>query len=82
MNHDMKSFSLPNDSFTLLNAELNEKQILKRTYLKKLPAQRLEIERIIIILYFTTVSLKEVPGRLPGTHKGVRAPHWAPLALL
>jgi hypothetical protein len=30
----MKLFPLPEDSFTLLNAELNDKQLMRRTYLK------------------------------------------------
>jgi hypothetical protein len=30
-NHGMKPLSLPNDGFTLLNAELNSKQLKERT---------------------------------------------------
>lgn len=30
-NHAMKPLPLPNDSFTLLNAELNSKQLIERT---------------------------------------------------
>jgi pantothenate kinase len=34
--HDMKPFLLPTDSFTLSNAELNNKQLMKSTYSKGL----------------------------------------------
>jgi hypothetical protein len=42
--HGTKPLSLPNDSFTLLNAELNNKQLMKRAHIKglTLPQQRLE----------------------------------------
>jgi hypothetical protein len=46
VNHDTELFLLPNDSFTLLDTELNNKQLMKYIgYLKKLklPLQGLEI---------------------------------------
>jgi hypothetical protein len=33
--HDMRLFMLPNNSFMLLKAELNDEQLMKCTYLKK-----------------------------------------------
>jgi hypothetical protein len=43
----MKPFSSPDDSFSLLNAELSDKQFMRRTDFKKLvlPPERLEIKR-------------------------------------
>jgi hypothetical protein len=46
INRDMRPFSFPNDSFTLLNAELNSRQLMERTSLKglALPPQRSDIK--------------------------------------
>jgi hypothetical protein len=47
INHDRKQFSLPNESFTLLNAELNEKHLMECTYSESmmLPPQRSEMKQ-------------------------------------
>lgn len=50
----MKPFSLPNNTSTLLNAELSDRQLIKHTYLKRLmlPPQRLEIKLTLHMIAF------------------------------
>jgi hypothetical protein len=47
--HDMKPFSLSEENFTLLNAEMNDRKLMKRAYIKKLmlPYQKSEIKQAI-----------------------------------
>jgi hypothetical protein len=65
--HYVKPFSLSDESFTLLSAELNDQQLTKCIYLKKLPhgSHRPEIKQAIRTVCFTSLSLKEVPGWAP-----------------
>jgi hypothetical protein len=55
INHNVKSFSLLNYIFALLNVELNDRQLMKHTYLKKLTLlfHRSKIKQAIRIVYFT-----------------------------
>lgn len=73
-NRDMKPFSLPNNRFTLLNAELYNKQLMKHT-IKEADTSRLGIEQGIRISCFTS-------GWHPGTQQSIVARPWTTLALL
>jgi hypothetical protein len=46
INRDMKPFSLPNNRFTLLNAELYNKQLLKHIKLKRQTLQDWELSKV------------------------------------
>jgi hypothetical protein len=56
--HVMRPVSLPNDTVTLLHAELN-KQLVKLTYLKglTLPSQRSEMNQLFIICTVYTIRV-------------------------
>jgi hypothetical protein len=78
INHDMNPLSLPNDSLTHLNAELNDKQPTKRTYLRgmMLTPQKSGNKQAIRTSCLTLASLKECQGgaptlkKAPGRHPG------------
>jgi hypothetical protein len=75
INRDMKTFSLSNEGFTLVNAVLNDKQLRKRTNLKglTLPPQRSEIKEAVRTLFHISVfgsSAKEKHQGATRDHPG------------